>query len=353
MGLARFISKQFIDVIDWTEAGEDVLAWRFPTADLEIQQGAALIVRDTQTAVFVDEGRIADRFEAGRWVLRTKNLPVLTDLRHWNKLFESPFKSEVYFFSTRQRLGQTFGTPQPVTIRDRELGAVQVRAFGVYSFRIVDAGRFHLDVSGTRDVYRVGDLEGQLRAFLVSALAAELGTGAVPFLDLAANQPALGAALCARANADAGKLGIAIGDVKIESLTLPDELQKRLEERIGMGMVGDVGRYAQFQTARSIPLAATSPGGAAGAGVGVGAGVAMGQAMAGTIQGATIVAPPMAATNPAPPPAATNPAPPPAATNPAPPPAAAAAPASTVCEFCHSRIDRASRFCPECGQQIE
>ena len=179
MGLARFINKQFIDVIDWTEEGDDVLAWRFPTADLEIQQGAALIVRDTQTAVFVDEGRVADRFEGGRYVLHTKNLPVLTNLRHWAKLFESPFKSEVYFFSTRQRLGQTFGTPQPVTIRDREFGSVQVRAFGVYSFRIVDAGRFHLQVSGTRDVYRVADLEGQLRAVLASALAADLGAGAI------------------------------------------------------------------------------------------------------------------------------------------------------------------------------
>jgi membrane protease subunit (stomatin/prohibitin family) len=327
MGFARFINKQFIDVIDWTEEGDDVLAWRFPTADLEIQQGAALIVRDTQTAVFVDEGRVADRFEGGRYVLHTKNLPVLTNLRHWAKLFESPFKSEVYFFSTRQRLGQTFGTPQPVTIRDREFGSVQVRAFGVYSFRIVDAGRFHLGVSGTRDVYRVGDLEGQVRAFLVSALAAELGTGTTPFLDLAANQPALGTAVCARANADAARLGLQIADVKVESLTLPDELQKRLEERIGMGMVGDGARYAQFQTARSIPLAATSEGGAAGAGVGLGAGVAMGQAMAQTIAGAS------------------GPA--------APTPPAAAATQTIVCEFCHSKIDRASRFCPECGQQLE
>ena len=201
-------------------------------------------------------------------MLRTKNLPVLTNLRHWTKLFESPFKSEVYFFSTRLRVGQTFGTPQPVTVRDREFGAVQVRAFGVYSFRIADAGRFHQQVSGTRDVYRVADLEGQLRAVLLSALGAELGTGNVPFLDLAANQPALGAAVRDRAAADCEPLGIAITDVKIESLTLPDELQKRLEERIGMGVVGDLGRYAQFQTARAIPLAAASEGGGGAAGAG-------------------------------------------------------------------------------------
>jgi membrane protease subunit (stomatin/prohibitin family) len=327
MGLATFIRKQFIDVIQWTEEGDDVLAWRFPTADLEIQQGAALIVRDTQTAVFVDEGRVADRFEAGRYVLRTKNLPVLTDLRNWTKLFESPFKSEVYFFSTRRRVGQTFGTPQPLIVRDQELGAVRVRAFGVYSFRIADAARFHQQVSGTRDVYRVGDLEGQLRGVLVSALATELGAGRQPFLDLAANQPALVEAVRARAAADCAALGVAITDVKLESLNLPEELQQRLDERIGMTMVGDLGRYAQFQTARAIPLAAAAEGGAAGAGVGVGAGVAMGQAMAqtiGTAAGARAAGSSTAA------------------------PAAGA----VTCPHCHAVLMEATRFCPECGQAL-
>jgi membrane protease subunit (stomatin/prohibitin family) len=318
MGLARFINKQFIDVIDWTEEGDEVLAWRFPTEDREIQQGAALIVRDTQTAVFVDEGRIADRFEAGRYVLRTKNLPVLTDLRHWAKQFESPFKSEVYFFSTRLRVAQTFGTPQPVVVRDRELGAVRVRAFGVYSFRIVDAGRFHQQISGTRELYRVGDLEGQLRAVLVSALAATLGAGTTPFLDLAANQPALADTVRVRADADCAALGIAITDVKLESLTLPDELQQRLDERIGMTMVGDLGRYTQFQTARAIPVAAAASGGAAGAGVGVGAGVAMGQAMGAALPAAK----------------------------------AAAGAAVLTCPHCQTALAAATPFCPACGQSL-
>src|SRR6185436_16655181 len=185
---------------------------RFPTEDLEIQQGAALIVRDTQTAVFVDEGRIADRFASGRYVLRTRNLPVLTDLRHWDKKFESPFKSEVYFFSTRQRVGQTFGTPQPITVRDREFGSVRVRAFGVYSFRIADAGCFHQQISGTRATYTVGDLEGQLRAVLVSALGTRLGAGDTSFLDLAANQATLATAVRTHAHADCEPLGIAITD---------------------------------------------------------------------------------------------------------------------------------------------
>ena len=320
MSLASFIKKQFIDVIQWTESGDDVLAWRFPTDDLEIQQGAALIVRDTQIAIFVDEGRLADRFAPGRYVLHTKNLPVLTDLRNWTKLFESPFKSEVYFFSTRLRLGQTFGTPQPITVRDREFGAVRVQAFGTYGFRIVDPGRFHQEVSGTRDVYLVGDLEAQLRAILVSALGAHLGSSQVPFLDMAANQPALAAGTRERADAACAPLGLAIADVQIQSLSLPDELQQRLDERIGMTVVGDLGRYAQFQTARAIPLAAASEGGAAGAGVGVGAGVAMGQAMAQAIGAAGAK------------------------------PAAAASP--LTCPSCHAALERPTAFCPECGHRL-
>jgi len=334
MGLARFIHKQFIDVIEWTEEGGDILAWRFPTADLEIQQGAALIVRDTQVAVFVDEGRIADRFAAGRWELRTKNLPLLTDLRHWGKLFESPFKSEVYFYSTRRRVGRTFGTPQPLTVRDREFGAVQVRAFGVYSFCIADAERFYRQVSGTREIYRVADLEGQLRAMLVSALAAELGAGAWSFLDLAANQPALAAAVAARTSADCEPLGIAIADVRLESLNLPEELQQRLQERIGMTMVGDLGRYAQFQTARAIPLAAMSEGGAAGAGVGVGAGVAMGQAMAQTIGAAAGASTSGGAGSD---PKASGPA----------------APAAMTCPHCSTPLAAPGRFCSACGQPLD
>jgi membrane protease subunit (stomatin/prohibitin family) len=336
MGLARFIGKQFIDVIQWTEDSDDVLAWRFPTADLEIQQGAALIVRETEMAVFVDEGRIADRFNAGRWIIRTQNLPVLTDLRHWAKKFESPFKSEVYFFSTRLRVGQTFGTPEPITVRDREFGAVRVRAFGVYSFRISDPSRFHLQLSGTRDVFTIADLEAQLRAVLTSALAQHLGTSEVPFLDMAANQQALAAGVRTLADAACTPLGLAIEDVQIQSLSLPDELQQRLDERIGMGVVGDLGRYTQFQTARAIPLAAREGGGAAGAGVGVGAGVAMGQAMAQAI----------AAAGSAP---GGAPAAGPSALSPSP---SAATETARACPHCQAPLERATPFCPECGNAL-
>lgn len=318
MSLARFIHKQFIDIIEWTESGDDVLAWRFPTADLEIQQGAQLVVRETQAAIFVHEGEVADRFTPGRHTLRTRNLPVLTDLRHWDKGFESPFKSEVYFFSTRLRVGRTWGTPQAVTVRDREFGAVRVRAFGVYSVRIADAARVYRNLSGTRETYMFADLEGQLRAVLSNALAQHLGTSGVPFLDMAANQAALSAGVRDRVREHCEPLGVAIEDVQIQSLSLPEELQQRLDERIGMGVVGDLGRYTAFQTARAIPIAAAEGGGAAGAGVGVGAGVAMGQAMAGSIARG----------------------------------AAAPAAAKVTCPRCHATLDPAGAFCSECGNGL-
>jgi membrane protease subunit (stomatin/prohibitin family) len=318
MGLLDFIKKQFIDILQWTEDGDDVLAWRFPMADMEIQQGAQLVVRDTQAAVFVHEGVAADVFGPGRHVIRTQNVPLLTDLRHWSKLFESPFKSDVYFFSTRLRLNQTWGTATPVTIRDAEFGTVQIRAYGIYSYRISVPRLFFQRVSGSRERYLVGDLEGQLRGTLVTTLADHVAESRVPFLDMAANQIELGAAVQAKARPPLADLGVSLETFQIQSISLPDELGRRLEERIGMGIVGNLGTYTQFQVARSIPTAAAEGGGAAGAGVGVGAGIAMGQAMAQAVGQA----------------------------------GAPAAATPVTCARCQARLDRPSKFCPECGASL-
>jgi membrane protease subunit (stomatin/prohibitin family) len=330
MGISSFVRKQFIDVLQWTEAGDEVLAWRFPTADFEIQQGARLIVRETQLALFVDQGKVADLFGPGTHVIRTRNLPVLTDLRHWDKLFESPFKSEVYFFSTRLRLNQTWGTASPLTIRDREFGAVRLRAFGVYGYRVADARVFLRELSGTRETYGVADLEGQLRSTLIATLADHFGSSQIAFLDMAANQDELARAVLGKAQAAFSALGLSLQSFQIQNVSLPDELQTRLDERIGMGIVGDLPRYTQFQVAQSIPTAAANTGGAAGAGVGVGAGIAMGQAMGQAMQ--------------PPPPAPSAPVQAGAA------PATAAA--GTVCARCQARLDRPSKFCPECGNSL-
>jgi membrane protease subunit (stomatin/prohibitin family) len=155
MGLMDFIKKQFIDVIQWTEEGDGTLAWRFPMSGMEIQNGASLTVRESQMAVFVNEGQVADVFGPGMHTLTTQTLPVLTYLKNWDKLFESPFKSDVYFFSTRQQIDQKWGTPQPITIRDADFGAVRLRAFGNYAFRVADPKLFHTEISGTRETYTV------------------------------------------------------------------------------------------------------------------------------------------------------------------------------------------------------
>lgn len=287
MGLMDFIKKQFIDVLEWTESGDGVLAWRYPMAGNEIQYGGSLTVRESQMAVFVNEGKVADVFGPGMYKLTTSTLPVLTYLKNWDKLFESPFKSDVYFFSTRQQVDQRWGTSQPVTIRDKDFGAVRLRAFGNYSYRIVDPKRFHTEISGTRDLYTVADLDGQLRGLMLQHISDAVASSGVAFLDLAANQVAFAQALQAATAPAFEALGLKLESVTMQNVSLPEELQKILDQKIGMGMVGgDMGKFMQYQTAQSIPKFAEASGqgsGIAGDAMGLGAGVALGQVMAGQL----------------------------------------------------------------------
>ncbi len=341
MGFLDFVKKQFIDIIQWTEDGDDVLAWRFPMRDMEIQQGAQLTVRETQAALFVHQGKPADIFGPGQHTIKTQNIPVLTDLANWDKLFESPFKSDVYFFSLRQRLNQKWGTSNPITIRDREWGAVRLRAFGIYSFRIAAPKVFYQKVSGTRETYALGDLEGQLRNSAVAVLTDHFAESQVPFLDMAANQAELGAAVADKLRPMFADLGLALEGFQVQNISLPEELQKRLDERIGMGVVGDMGRYTQFQTAQAIPVAAANEGGVAGAGAGLGAGIAMGQAMGQAMSQATRGGEPPAGGAPATRVGPGGPAP--TAGD------ATATPASSPCSACSKPVPSGSRFCPSCG----
>src|SRR5574343_1263039 len=183
MALMDFIKKQFIDVIQWTEDSDGTLAWRFPMAGMEIQNGGTLVVRESQIAVFVNEGQVADVFGPGTHKLTTQTLPVLTYLKNWDKLFESPFKSAVYFFSTRQQIDQKWRTPQPITIRDQDFGAVRLRAFGNYVYRVADPKLFHTEISGTRDNYTVADLAAQLRGLVLQHISQATASSGLPFLD--------------------------------------------------------------------------------------------------------------------------------------------------------------------------
>ncbi|MFN5745621.1 MAG: SPFH domain-containing protein [Methylococcaceae bacterium] len=280
MGLFDLLGKQFIDVIQWVEDRHGVLAFRYPMADQEIQSGAHLVVRETQWALLVDEGHLADQFGAGTHTLDTQTLPILTSLRHWDALFESPFKSDIYFFSARLQLARTWGTSSPVTLRDEAFGVVRLRGFGQYSYRIADPRLFFQHVSGTCDVYTVDDLDEQLRGIVVAGMSDVFAESGISFIDMAAHQDELAARLRSRIAPEFIRLGLLLDSFTVQNLSLPDDLQKILDERIGMNIIGDLGRYTQFQAARSLPLAAANEGGVAGAGAGIGAGVAMGQWLA-------------------------------------------------------------------------
>ncbi len=333
MSIRSFLSKQFIDVLQWTESEDGVLAYRYPMQDMEIQTGGKLTVRDSQMAAFINEGRIADVFGPGLYTLNTKNLPLLTDLMNWDKKFESPFKSDVYFFSTRLQVNQHWGTPNPVTIRDKEFGAVRLRGFGIYSYHVGDPKIFYTKVSGTRDIYRVPDLEGQLRNTIVGRMSDTFAESNVPFLDMAANQIELGKKIADSLKPVFTDLGLTLDSFVVENLSLPDELQKLLDQRIGMSMVGDMSRYTQFQVAQSMPIAAGNEGGgAAGIGVGLGAGLTMAQSM-------------MNAMKPAP---GGAPGTPPAA-GPVAATAAGTESATKFCLNCGKPVPRPAKFCPECG----
>ena len=306
MALMDFIKKQFIDIIQWTEDSDGTLAWRFPMADMEIQYGASLTVRESQMAVFVNEGQVADVFGPGTHKLTTQTIPVLTYLKNWDKLFESPFKSDVYFFSTRQQLDQKWGTPQPITIRDADFGAVRLRAFGNYAFRVADSKLFHTEVSGTRERYTVGDVDGQLRGLVLQNISAAIAASGTPFLDLAANQLKFADVLAQQLGPEFAKYGLKLEGMTVQNLSLPEDLQKVLDQKIGMGMVGnDMGKFMQYQTAQAIPKLAEGVGGGGGGSsmacdaMGLGAGVAMGQVLAQSLtqglQAATATSPNAAA----------------------------------------------------------
>jgi membrane protease subunit (stomatin/prohibitin family) len=329
--LNPFLEKQLIAVIQWNEPEPGILAYRFPMQDMEIENGGRLTVRESEMALFVNEGKIADVFGPGLCTLNTENLPLLTDLMNWGKGFESPFKSDVYFFSTHLQVDQKWGTATPITIRDTEFGAVSVRSYGIYSYRIVDPRSFFTQISGTRQSYGVADLEDQLRNTIIARMTEVFATSDLAFLDLAANESALAAKISEQVKPAFAGIGLDLTQFVVENVSLPDALQKSLDQRIGMKIVGDLDRYTQFAAAQAMTIAAANPSGGAAIGMGLGAGAAIGQVMAASLK--TAAAAPVAV--------------------PAAAPTAAPAASTQDTKFCiacgHSIPQRAS-FCPDCGK---
>jgi len=276
-------SSQFIEVIEWLDDSGNTLIYRFPVRDQEIKNGAQLIVRESQAAVFVFEGQIADQFGPGRYTIDGGNTPILSKLGAWKYGFNSPMKSEVYFVSTKQFQDLKWGTPNPVMMRDTDFGMVRLRAFGIYSIRVADPQALIKEIAGTNAHFVTEDVEGQLKRTLVSSFSDALGESKIAALDLASNYDELGKFMRGKMNEDFKGWGLELTKFVIENISLPQEVEAAMDKRTSMGVIGDVGRYTQFQAADAMRDAAQNPSGGAGTGAGLGAGFAVGNAMAGAM----------------------------------------------------------------------
>ncbi len=277
------IRGEFIDVIDWTDATPDTIVWKFPRYNNEIKMGAKLTVRESQVAVFMNEGTIADVFGPGMYELSTQNMPIMTTLRSWKFGFNSPFKADVFFVSTRQFTDQKWGTKNPVMLRDAEFGPVRLRAFGSFAFRVKDAAVFLKEIASTNPEFSTEDVIAHLRNIAVSRGMDAIAESKIPVLDLAANYDESSAGITQKIGGEFTEIGLTLTKFLIENISLPPEVEAVLDKRSGMGIVGNLGAYAQFQAANALEAAADNAGGGGimGAGVGLGMGAAVGGQMAG------------------------------------------------------------------------
>ncbi len=293
MSLWDKLRGELIDIIEWTEpSGNDILAYRFPRYNNEIKMGARLTVREGQTAVFVNEGQIADVYEPGMYTLQTENMPILSTLKGWKYGFNSPFKAEVYFISRRQWTDQKWGTPNPIMLRDPELGPVRVRAFGTYALRVKDPATFLRQLVATDPSFETYEISEQLRHTIAARFADAVGQTKLPVLDLAGNYDKMSKLALEKIAPDLEAMGLALTLFYIENVSLPPEVEQALDKRTKMGVIGDMRRYTEYQTAEAIPVAAANPGGIAGTGMGLAAGIAMGNQMAGQMVGGSSGGPP-------------------------------------------------------------
>ncbi len=326
MGIFDAIRTQFIEVIEWLDDSGNTMLYRFPVHDQEIKNGARLTVRESQTAIFVFQGQIADVFPPGLYTIDGGNTPILTKLGAWKYGFTSPFKAEVYFVNTKQFTDLKWGTPNPVMMRDADFGVVRLRAFGIYSMRVVEPRAFLKELTGTNARFQTEDIEGQLRRTLVSGFSDAVAESKIAALDLASQYDELGGILRGKLDQDFKAFGLELTKFVIENISLPPEVEAAMDKRTSMGVIGDVGRYAQFQAADAMRDAAQNPSGGAGLGAGLGAGFAVGNAMAGAMSNAM---------------------------NPQASGASTGSTATIKCPKCGAATSSSSKFCNECGAKVE
>jgi len=299
MGIFDFLSGEFIDVIHWVDDTRDTMVWRFERHGHEIKYGAKLTVRESQAAVFVHEGQLADVFTPGLYMLETNNMPILTTLQHWDHGFRSPFKSEIYFVSTNRFTDLKWGTKNPIILRDPEFGPTRLRAFGTYTVRVTDPGKFLTEIVGTDGEFTMDEISYQIRNIIVQEFSRVIASSGIPVLDMAANTADLGKLVAQAISGTIAEYGLTIPELYVENISLPPAVEDALDRRTSMGVVGDLGKYTQFAAAEALSHPGGDAGGAMSAGMGAGLGMAMGAQMANT--GPWGAAPATAAAPPPPP----------------------------------------------------
>jgi membrane protease subunit (stomatin/prohibitin family) len=275
MTLWEKATAELLDIIEWIDDSNDTMVWRFPRVDNEIKYGAQLVVRQSQSAVFVDRGKIADVFESGQFSLTTKNLSVYTTLMGWKYGFHSPFKAEVYFVNRRNFTNLKWGTKNPVILRDKEFGPVRLRSFGTFVVRVSDSSKFIQEIVGTGGHFTIDGITEQLRNLVVSRFVDMLGESGIQVLDLAANYNELALLLTKKIAPEFLEYGLELSKLLIENISLPIEVEEALDKKSSMGIIGNLDNFVKFQAAQAMESAARNPAGDASAGVGMGMGFAM------------------------------------------------------------------------------
>ncbi len=277
MGLFDFIKGELIEVIDWVESDSDTIMWKFPDKDCNIKYGAQLTVRESQTAIFVDEGRFGDIYEPGRFELITQNMPITTTLKSWKHGFNSPFKVDVYYLSTKTFTGLKWGTPNPIILRDPQFKQVRVKAFGTYFIKVTEPEKFFREFAGTKRVVKVHEVEDALRDIVSPKFAEAVAEAQVSVLDMVSNYTELGDKVAPILQKDLDRFGISLERFQITSTSLPKEVEAFYDKMTNVNMVEDMNKFQQFQNANAIEKAAENPNGGAGEGIGAGLGFGMAQ----------------------------------------------------------------------------
>lgn len=270
MGIWDRLKNELIDIIEWTDDSSNTMVWRFPRHQNEIKNGAQLTVRESQVAVFVNEGQIADVYQPGRVKLETQNMPILTTIKGWKYGFNSPFKVEVYFVNTKNFTDNKWGTKNPIMLRDPEFGPIRLRAFGTYAIKVADAAKFIKEIAGTQAHFTTEEVSEQLRNLIVTRFTDALGESKIPILDLAANYDELSKFITGKISPEFGEYGIELTKFLVENISLPPEVEAAMDKRSSMGIIGNLNQYAQFQAANAMEQAAKNGGGNPGMEMGMG-----------------------------------------------------------------------------------